>query len=168
MVEVEFLFITEVAGSIGSPSFPTQRYFSFKNVTYKIAGSTVTDVMGWDLTIDNQAKHLMALGQSYDAQDIVVTDAMMVKGSMNINFQNETERNKFLANTGVSLQMLMEGAIIASSFKWTLDLPVTAAHYEDYGWGWQNKLLAAKVGFKGYHNGTSIILPRLINTDTAY
>ena len=168
MVDVEFLFITEVAGSIGSPSFPTQRYFNFKNVTYKIAGSTNTDVMGWELSIDNQAHHLMTLAQAYDAQDIVVTDSIVVKGSMAINFQNETERNKFLANTAVAIQMLIEGAVIASTFKWTLDLPVTAAHYQEYPFGWENKLLASKVNFQGFHNGTSIILPKLINVDTAY
>jgi hypothetical protein len=168
MVEVEFLFITEAAGSIGSPSFPTQRYLAFQHTDFKIAGSSNTDVRQWGIKIDNQAIHHLTHSLSQDAQDILTPGQLLVSGDMIIYFQSETERNKFLANTGVALRALIVGATIASTFKWTMDLPLTDAHYKAYPFGYEQDLLAAKATFDGYHNGTSQIIPVLINTDTAY
>lgn len=167
-VEVEFLFITEASGSIGSPSFPTQRYLAFQHVDFKIAGSSNTDVKSWSMKIDNMAKLHLALAGSQDAQDIIATDPTEVTGEMVIVFTSETERNKFLANTGVAIRALVVGATIASTYKYTVDLPITDAHYRAFPFAYEDKLLAAKVNFQGYHNGTSQIIPVVINTDTAY
>lgn len=169
VVDVEFLFISEAAGAIGSPSFPTQRYFSFQHVDFKIAGSSNTDVKSWSLKVDNLAKPLMTLALSQDAQDIITPDPLEVSGEMVIVFTSETERNKFLANTGVAIRALMQGAVIASTYKWTIDLPLTDAHYKAYPLaGWEDRLHAVKAEFTGYHNGTSQFVPVVMNTDTAY
>jgi hypothetical protein len=167
-VEVEFLFEDEASGSIGSPSFPTQRYFAFKDVDFKIAGSSNTDVKSWTLKIDNMAKALMSLALSQKIQDIVTVEPMRVTGSMVIFFTGTTERDKFFANTAVAIRALMEGAVIASTYKYTVDLPVTAAKYKAYPLGYEDNILACKVDFEGYHNGASLILPVLMNTDTSY
>jgi hypothetical protein len=167
-VDVEFLFKNEAAGSMGTASFPTNRYLSFQNVTYKIANTANTFVKNWSLKVDNGAKALMLLGQSQDIQDIVAAEPLQVSGSMVILYDNETERNKFLANTASAISMLIEGATAAGSYKYTVELPVTAAHYSAYPLGWEDNLLAANVEFKGYHNGTSQFNPYVTNLDTAY
>lgn len=167
-VDVDFLFISEASGSIGTPAFPAQKYLSFQHVDFKIAGSSNTDVKSWSLKLDNNAKHLMTMGLSQDAQNIVSTDSLKVSGDMVIIFTAETERAKFLANTGVAIRALMAGDTIASTYKYTVDLPLTDARYTAFPFGWEDKILAAKVNFKGYHNGTSQIIPVLINADVSY
>lgn len=167
-VEVDFLFLDEQNGSMGSVAFPTARYLSFENITYKIAGSTVTDVRSWTLKIDNQAKILQTLTGSLLAQDIVAPDKVEVTGTMHIFFANETERAKFIANTAVALRMLIAGDVIAGSATWGIDLPIAEAHYSDYPFGYEENLLAANVNFKAHYDGSSLILPVLTNVDVSY
>lgn len=168
-VEIEFLFENETgSGSMGTVSFPTQKYLSFQNVTYKIAGSTDQDVKAWTLKMDNQARHRQTLAQVQTPQDIVAADPFMVEGTMQIDYQSQTERAKMLANTGSAQRMLVEGATIVGSFKYTVDLPITEAHYSEFPLAWENNLLAAGVSYKGYHNGTSLILPVVINQVASY
>lgn len=168
-VEVEFLFENETAsGSIGTPSFPTQKYLSFQHVTYNIAGAEDNDVRAWNLKMDNQAKHRLTLAQAQTPQDVIAPDPFMVEGTMQIDFQSETERNKMLANTGVAHRMLIEGAVITGAFKYTVDLPITEAHYSEFPLAYENNLLASGVSYKGYHNGTSLILPVVINQVASY
>lgn len=165
---VEFLFKDEADGSIGSPSFPTQQYLSFQHADYKIAGSSNTDVKSFNLVIDNQAQALLTLSLAQEIQDVITPMPMMVTGDMMIFFQSETERDKFLANTGVALRMLIEGATIIGSHKWSVDLPITQAHYSSYPFAYEENLLGASVEFKGHYDGSSLILPIIKNQDVSY
>ncbi len=168
-VEVNFLFATETAGaSIGSPSFPTQRYLSFQHVTYSIAGSQNTDVRAWTMKLDNQAKHHLSLANSQAPQDILAADEFMLDGTLDIDIQSEAERDKMLANTASVQRMLIEGATISGSTKYSVDLPVTEPHYSEFPFGYDNAILAAKVPYKGFHNGTSMILPVVTNQVASY
>lgn len=167
-VDVEFLFQSEADGSIGVPSYPTQRYMSFQHADFKRAGTSDTDVKNWELKIDNMAKPHLALALSQDLQDILTPDPMMVTGSLVVFFSSETERAKFLANTAVALRALIQHSAISGSFYWAVDLPVTEAHYKAYPFNYEDNLLAAKVEFQGYHNGTSLILPVVYNQDVSY
>lgn len=169
LVEVDFAFLNETAsGSIGSPSFPTQRYLSFQHVTYKIAGTLNQDVKAWTMKLANQAKHRLTLAQALTAQDITAADPFMVDGTLDIDFQTEAERVKMLANTASAQRMLIEGGTIAASTKYTVDLPVTAPHYSEFPLGYEANILASKAQYKGFHNGTSIILPAVTNQVVAY
>lgn len=167
-VDVDFLFESEASGSIGSPSFPTQKYLSFQHAQFKRAGSTDTDIKNWSMKIDSGAKALQTLAQAQDIQDIITPDPMQVSGDFVALFQSETERNKFLANTSVALRALIEGDVADTPHKFTVDLPLTDCRYKAYPFAWEDNLLAAKVEYQGYHNGTSQILPVIINTDVSY
>jgi hypothetical protein len=167
-VEVEFLAEGEAAGSIGTPSFPNQKYLSFQHVTYSVAGAEDNDVKSWTLKLDNGAKHRLTLAQSQSPQDVIAPEPFQVEGTMDIDFQAETERAKMLANTGVAHRMLIEGETITGSFKHSVDFPITEAHYSEFPFGYENNLLAAKVNYKGYHNGTSQLLPVVINQVASY
>lgn len=170
MVDVEALFLDEAAGSIGSPSYPTNRFLTFANVTPKIAGSNVTYMKSWDLTLDNGAAHDLVLigGGIQIANDILCPGNFMVSGNMVVYMESETERNKMLANTAVALRWLIEGGIAADTNKYTVDFSVTAAHYEKFPIGIEDEQLAANVSFKGFYNGTSQFTANVINLLTAY
>jgi hypothetical protein len=168
MVDVEVLFMEELDGSIGSPSFPTQRYLSFANTLYKIAGSDNLDVANWALTLDNGAFHDETINNSQLPNDILCTGPFMVSGESLVYFTSETERNKMLAMTGSAQRMLVAGATIEAPYLYTVDLQVTSALYERYPFDAEKGLLASKITWKGYDNGTSQFLADVTNAITAY
>lgn len=168
--EAEVLFENEASGSIGSPSFPTQRYQSFQNMDFKIAGSSNTNVKEWDLKIDNGAFALRTLQGSQVCTDIIAPTPISIKGSFLIYFANTTERDKFIANTAVALRLLSIGATIASTYKYTIDINIYEAHYDAFPYGEDQGLLAAKATFEGYYStsDSKAIQVELTNTDTSY
>lgn len=169
-VDVEVLFKAEAAGSIGSPSFPTQRYLSFEHVDFKIAGVSNTDVKEFELTLDNTAVPHRALTGSQTLQDILCPGKLNVEGSFTIYFQDTTERDKFLANTNAALNMVIQGATIAGSSKWGANINVYAANYKSYPYQEEEGLLAAKVTFDAFYSTTDSkeIQVALTNQDVSY
>lgn len=168
--EADVLFKNEVTGSIGSPTFPTQRILAFNTMDFKIAGASSTDVKDWQIEIDNNSQALKTLNLSQDAVDIVTPGNLDISGKFTVYFQSETERNKFLANTAVALRMVATGPLIASTYYYTVDINVYEAHYTAFPFADDNGLLAAKVDFKGYYSlpDTKAIQIDVTNTDTAY
>jgi hypothetical protein len=167
-VDIEALFIDEASGSMGSPSYPTSKFLTFAHVTPKIAGSTVAYMKSWELTLDNGAIHDVTLNGSQSAADIRTPGNFMVSGSMEVFMESETERAKMLANTAVALRWLIEGLIANDVNKYTLDISITAAHYEKFPFDIIDNMLGAKVSWKGYYNGSSQLAVSLINLETAY
>lgn len=169
-LEADILFKNEATGSIGSPTFPTQRYLAFNQMDFKVAGTSNTDIKDWNLEIDNGAAPLWTLNQSQDCIDVVTGGKMDIKGGFTIYFQNETERAKFLANTAVALRMIATGPLIASTYYYTVDLNVYEAHYTAFPFGDDSGLLAAKVAFTGYYSASDskAIQVDVTNITTAY
>jgi hypothetical protein len=169
-VDADVLFENEASGSIGSVSYPTQRYQSFQNVDFKIAGTSNTNVKSWDLKIDNTARALRTLQGSQVVTDIVAPEKINIDGGFEIYFADTTERDKFIANTAVAIRILSIGATIASTYKYTIDINVYEAHYKAFPYGEDQGLLAAKASFEGYYaTGSSKAIDiALTNTDTAY
>lgn len=168
--DVEILFENEASGSIGSPSFPTQRYQSFQNVDFKIAGTSNTDVKEWDLKIDNSARAHRVLAGSQVLNDIIAPEKISITGGFTIYFQNTTERDKFIANTASAIRILSIGATIASTYKYTIDINIYAAHYKAFPYGEDDGLLAAKAQYEGHYStsDSKAIQVELTNTDTSY
>lgn len=151
-LEADILAKSEAAGAIGSPAFPTPNYLTFAGCTVKLGGSTYADIKTWKLDIDNGAGILRTLGQSQDPTDILIRNKLKIDGSMTIFFSSETERAKFLAGTSNSLEFLCEGAIIASTFKYTLDINLPKIIYKAYPLGDDGGILAANVTFEAYYD----------------
>lgn len=169
-MDVDFLFKTEASGAIGSPTFSTQRYVGFQSVDFKIAGSSNTDVKEWNLNIDNTAHAHRTLSLSQDLSDVIAPGKLMIDGGFTIYFQSATERDKFIANTASAIRILMEGATIASTYKYTVDINLYACHYKAFPYGEDQGLLAAKVQFEAFYSSSDskAILVDITNTDTAY
>lgn len=168
--EAEILFKSEASGSIGSPSYPTQRYLSFQNVDFKIAGSSNTEVKEWSLKIDNTAVAHRTLAGSQDLSDILSPGKMMIEGGFTVYFTDLTERNKFMANTAVALRMLTEGSTIAGTSKYGIDVNIYEAHYKAFPYGEDQGLLAAKATFEGFYSvaDSKDIQVDIKNVDVSY
>ena len=169
-VDAEVMFQTEASGSIGSPSFPTQRYQSFQHTSFKIAGSANTNVKEWDMKIDNGAKALRTLSLSQDLSDIIAPDKIAVTGGFTIYFANTTERDKFLAGSTTSIEVLSQGDAIYGSTKWKNDLVIYDARYNAFPYDDDEGLLAAKVSYEGYYStaNSKTLQLVLVNQNTAY
>ena len=107
-VDTTWLFKSEASGSIGTPAYPTQQYLGFQHVDFKISSSSNTNVKDWNMTLNNQAEVLRTLSKSQDAEDIVTPMKFQAEGGFTIYFVNVTERDKFLANTLIDIQILEE------------------------------------------------------------
>lgn len=169
--EADVLFKSEIAGaSIGSPSFPTQKYLAFNTMDFKIAGTSNTDIKEWNIEIDNGAMGLKTLNLSQEVNDIIAANKLDIKGGFTIYFSTEAERAKFLANTAVALRMLAVGPLIASTYYHTVDVNIYEAHYTAFPFGDDSGLLAAKVAFTGYYSASDskAIQIDVTNIDTAY
>lgn len=169
-LEADVLFKNEASGSIGSPTFPTQRYLAFNQMDFKVAGTSNTDIKDWNIEIDNGATPLWTLNQSQDVIDIVTGGKMDIKGGFTIYFSTEAERTKFLANTAVALRMIATGPLIAATYYYTVDVNIYEAHYTAFPFGDDAGLLAAKVNFTGYYSAadSKAIQIDVTNAVTAY
>jgi hypothetical protein len=169
-LDADVLFKAEASGSIGSPTYPTQGYFSFQNVDFKIAGSSNTDVKEWSLNIDSGAKGFRSLTGSQDVADILSAERLMIDGGFTIYFSSATERDKFIANTAVAIRILMVGANIASTYYYTVDINLYSCFYKAFPYGEDQGLLAAKVTFESVYSAsdTKEIQIDLTNTDVSY
>jgi hypothetical protein len=169
-VEADIIAKSEAAGSIGSPAFPVPQYLTFAGVTVKLGGSTYADVKSWKLDIDNSMAAYRTLGQSQDPTDIMVRGKLKIDGSMMVFFTSETERAKFLAGTSNSLEFLCEGAIIASTYKYTVDITLPKIIYKAYPFADEGGLLACNVTFEAVYDtsATKQIQVDITNADTAY
>lgn len=169
-LEADILFKSEADGAIGSPSFPTQRYMAFNHVDVKLGGSSNTSIRSWQLKIDGGAQPLRTLGLSQDISDILIKSPLMVTGNFVIFFANDTERDNFLANTTTTLRMLMEQSVIASTYKYTVDINLYKVQYKAVPFGEQDGLLAASVDFDSVYSSSDskTIQVDITNTDTSY
>lgn len=168
--DIDILAKEELAGSIGSPTFPSQRYLSFENVSLKLNGAANTDIRSWSLNIDNGAVRYRTVSQSPLATNIIAPGKLDIKGSFVIYFQDEVERTKFLGNTAATFQMTATGPVIAGAFNYAVDVLLPRIHYTAYPWGESENILAANVDFDGKYDSATAkaIEVNVTNTDTAY
>jgi hypothetical protein len=167
MAEVDVLHKGEATGSIGSPSFPAQRYFSFQNADVKVGGSSITNVKTWTLEYDNGAFPLEVLNLSQDIDDILIRAKQKITGTFTSYFETVTERDKFMAGTTTSLRFLIQGATTGLGM---VDITLPKINYTAYPYDAEDDLLAAKVGWEGVYDSVSskAISVLLNNQDTAY
>ena len=169
-MDADILFKSEADGSIGSPSFPTQRYMAFPHTTIKLGGVANTDIRSWQLKIDGGSQPLRTLSQSQDIANILVKAPLNITGNFVIYFQTDAIRDAFLANTTTTFQALIEHDIIASTYKYTVDINLYKIQYKAVPFGEQEGLLAANVDFDAVYStsDSKTIQVDVTNAATAY
>ncbi len=147
------LGITEAAGaSIGTPSYSESAMLSASKCTFKIAGSANQNVKSWNVSLDNGMVAKRVLAQSQDADDILAVGRMAVDGGFVIIFENQTERDKFLANTKTSIQATLVGDVADTGFNYTFDMNLYDVRYNAFPFGDEDGILAAQVGFTSHYS----------------
>lgn len=166
----DILFITEAAGPSLTPTLASPAPLIFKDTAFKIAGSTNQNVRSWSMDIDNGAFAKRALAQSYDIADILVAAKIMISGKFILWHESATERDKFIAGTSSDIQMLAEGATIASTYKYTLDVDTPEVFYKAFPFIDQDGILASEVEYEAFYDvaDTKQVSIALMNTVTAY
>jgi len=171
-LDADILFRTEAdyTGSL-TPTWAELNPFLFYQTTIKIAGtSNTTSVAEWNVMIDNGTITQRVLNLSQDVNEILTVGKFTATGSMNVYFENETERAKFLEGTSTTIQIIVEGATIESTYKHKLDISLKNVKYTAYPFGDLNGLLGATVNFDNFYSisDSKSVTLTLVNTTTAY
>lgn len=172
MVTAEMIGLTEASGSIGSPTYSESEQMAFWRVTPKVAGSTVTNIKSWSLSIDPGLIAKRAQTVSQDPADMIHGPKMKVEGSFEVYHETVTERDKFLASTASSLQFSIAGAAnaIEASHTYEFDLLIPKGKYVGFEFSELDEILATSVKWEAeYDTSTSKLIDVFVkNTKTAY
>lgn len=157
LLDSDVLFKTEEAEGFSlSPSWVDPKPFMFYQTKVKFdTVENVTAVRDWTLTIDNGSIIQRVLSGSQDVKDILTFAKLLGSGTMNIFFEDEVQRAKFLANTAVALDIEMTGALIGGSIYNKLLISLPQIHYTAYPFGNLDGLLGAAVAFNAYYKVAS-------------
>lgn len=170
--EADILFKTEEAEAFTlSPTWTTPKPFMFYENKVLIDGVVnTTSIKEWSITIDNGSVTQRVLKGIQDIHDILTFAKLLVSGTMSVYFEDEAQRNKFLANTSASLELLFEGAVISGTYKETLRILLSEIHYTAYPFGELDGLLGASVAFNAYYSLATgkTVQVELMNTITSY
>lgn len=153
MADIDILFQTESTPTVSfTPSWDTPVPLEFYQNSFKLNNSAVTNVKDWQMTIDNGSIGQRTLNGSQDIRDVITFAKILVSGSFNVYFEDEVERNKFLANTTASLEAIITGAVIAGAHYHTLDILLPNIHYTAFPYGNLDGLLGAAVAYNAYYD----------------
>lgn len=169
-VDVDVLAKGEASGSIGTPSFSAPQYAAPHQLTIEIDDVAVAGVKDMEVSIDNGARHEFSYNQSQECDDILAVSPLDIKAGFTVLFESATERDKFLANTGVKLEFNFIGATIASTYKYTTSIILYKAHYTAHPYEEAGGILAAKAQLDGFYStsdGKDVQI-EVTNTATAY
>jgi len=117
----------EIKGTAGTPTYTSTRPFNFKEAAMSIAGAAKAYVRAFDVTINNNipVDELFSLGK--DIFQRVELGNLGVDGTLEADFKQADEYDRFLAANTFALQLKGEGPLItgSSTNKYTLqiDLP---------------------------------------------
>lgn len=141
----------EASGSIGSPSYSESEEMTFQHDTVSIASSSNTQIKNWDISLKNGLLRQRTTSQSQTVNDLLATE-FTANGSFTVYFENETERDKFVAGSSTSLQFTIAGDTIANSIKYTLDILCDEVYYTAFPFDAEDNLLAAKVAWNAVYS----------------
>lgn len=160
--DIDLVGLNEAAGAIGSPVYTDESVpLTFQNVTVKLGGSAMTNLKEWALSLDSGLFAKRNPGNQVPV-DVLAANQMKIEGSLNIYFENETERAKFLANTTNTLQFLIEGEVLSGVTKEALDLNLYKIAYKALPYGEVDGLLGAQCTFEAV---MSVIDGKMVQAD---
>lgn len=168
-IEAKMMFLNEASGSIGSPSYVESEEMTFQHVTFKIAGTSSTEVKQFECTIKNGLFRKRVTAQVQTPEQLVAT-MLSADVSFTVYFEDATERDKFIAGTASSIEIVCTGDTISGAFTYTFEVLLDSFVYTAFPYEAEDGLLAAKVvGHAVYNTSNSRIMRvRATNITTAY
>jgi len=171
-LEAEVLFKTEEASDFdfSTVSWEDPKPFMFYHTKVYFDDVLDENVKDWSITIDNGSVVQRALIGSQDIKDIVTFAKLLVNGTMNIYFESEAQRNKFLSNSAVSLKIELIGSELEGGINRKLVITLPEIHYTAFPFGDLDGLLGASVSFNAYYKLTAgkTIEIELVNMVSSY
>ena len=160
-------------GGAWTPVFHESPVLMFNNSTVKLAGSAsaVPNVKSWSCELDPKLVEYRPLSQQQYAYDFLAAGPYDAQGDMVVYFMDEVERAKFLAATQSSLEILIEGSVVAGgTVKYTLDLLLPSIEYEAFPFKDQDGFLGAAVKWRArYSTGSAFVAQcYFINSKVSY
>lgn len=126
-VAIELLGRQETRGSATSPTFPSALPIHQSQMVATVDAGAVT-MNKLMVKLDNKLAQRPQLG-NVAPKEIIRTGGREVTGSFEIDFEDQTQYAKFMANTSAALIATWTGAIIASSFAYALVLTLPKIFY---------------------------------------
>lgn len=170
-MEAEVMFKSEASGVIGSPSYAgeSEQFTSYQS-GLKIDAALVEEIKSYSVKIENALFPLRTLNNSQDVKDFYAAGPFMVTGSFEVYLAAETERAKFLAGTQSALQLLIEGAVIEDTSKYTLQIDLPKIKYTAFPIGELDGLFGVAAEFEAEYDTASskLVAAKVINQTTAY
>ena len=169
-VASDLLFKSEEPGSAFTPSLGSPKPLMFFQTDFKIDGVSDLNVKSWSLSIDNGSVAQRTLNQSRDAKDIVSPGRFIIDGGLEIYFETDAQRQKFIDAGAADLNLILTGDIIEDTFKNQLEFKLPEVRYSAYPYGNLEDLLGAKVVFQAQYNAAAgySIQAVLTNAVTGY
>lgn len=167
----EVVGITEAtfAGAI-DPDFSAELPpFLFNQITVTLGGISSLKVRSATVNITNNAALKRALALTRDPLDIIA-NRLIVRGTMQLYFEDEVERAKVLAGTVTDLKLLAEGATIQAAQKYTLEVDLPRVKYASHSFADEDGILVLNFDFQAYRDETKGYPAQvtLINKVTSY
>jgi hypothetical protein len=121
---------SETKTNIGSPVFGTVRELNFNEATVSIGASTVSYVRAFRLRVNNNVAvdRMYALRKSEEMNRVEV-GRRAVDGSLDLQFADSTEYDRFLAGDEFSLNVKFEGETISDTHKYTVEIDLPKITY---------------------------------------
>lgn len=167
-----FIGQNEATGTVISGTYGTwQPFTSMGNLQVLIDGTVNNDVTNLSCDLNNNAKKIMGVGtNNYISK--AVYGAVVVEGSFELAFADETERNKFINKTASTLQFKLSGATITGTAKMELNLKLPQVYYSNVPFEDKDGVVGATIGYKAIYGknsvGTGAIIVELLNNVAAY
>jgi hypothetical protein len=173
-LDADIIFKAEASASAVTmtPTWEEPDPFMFHQTQIALGGVANTDIRSWNLEIDNQSQPQRTLNGSADIKNILAIGKLLVKGGFEIYFENETEREKFLANTEQSMTITLTGSLIGGTVYNKMVITLPKIHYSAFPFGDLDGLVGAVVAFNAYYkiggSPAESVVVDLYNTINAY
>lgn len=152
-MEASVMFKSEDTDSTDTPSFANEsEEFTSYQASLKIDGVANVQVKSYSFKLENGLFPQRTLSLSQDIKDLLAVGPFKVSGSFDIYLEDMTQRDKFLAATQSSLELLIEGDIIEDAAKFTLKILCPKIKYTAFPFGDMDGLLGASVEFEAEYD----------------
>jgi len=168
-VDVRVLGKSLGIATLGSPSFGSLAPIAFSDVSSMFVAGSAASLIEFELNVANNINDgVFVLGSRQ--LDRVEVGYIEVAGRFSLAFDNTTQMNKFLSGDESSLQVKIEGSVIESTYKYTLQIDLgrivynAAEEFID-----RRERIIENVEFIALKPANDDILKfTLINTETGY
>lgn len=156
------------AQSLATPSYSSAyNVFNFAQGAITVDGSPVANIKDFTLSVENSLKtDRYNLGSSGLKSQQIISGFRKISGTLTAEFTDTTLLTKFLNDTTTALSLSFTGATIASTYKESLTITVSAVKFDgDVPAVAGPEAVEVSMSFQGYDNGTDA--PLTITYQTA-